>query len=262
MKFCVLASGSQGNCTVVGDGETRLLIDCGLSCKRIVDGLKGLGIDPASIDGICVTHDHTDHVQGLEVFHRRFPSIPFFASGGTCEALVEDLPSTEDAWNVFEPGTDFEVGGIGVHAFVTSHDAADPVGYVFTGSSGVRLGYATDLGYATVAVSRRLSGCQGLILESNHDPELLENSERGWSCIQRIGGNRGHLSNQQSATLLDQLLNEDGLKELVLAHISEECNIPGLALAMHKAVLTRHGKADVVHLRAASQNQPTDVIEI
>lgn len=264
MKFCVLASGSTGNCTLVSEGDTHLLVDCGLSCKQVATRVAEAGVDPASLAGICITHDHIDHVRGLAVFAKKFPSVPLYATSGSCGAVCGcGCPSLEAAsWHLITPGSDFSIGGLSVHPFATSHDAADSVGYLFRNVCGDTLGYATDLGYVPAMVQVALSHCRALILESNHDRMMLRNSGRSWSLIERIAGNSGHLSNEQSAELVDSILGTSPLHTLVLAHLSEECNTPEEALGTHRLVLRRHHRLDAVRLLAASPSTPTPILEV
>ena len=262
MKFCVLASGSKGNCTLVSDGATRLLVDCGISCRRAAALLGALGVDPATLGGICVTHDHVDHVAGLATFHKRFPGVPVYATQGTCACVGRRAGCCDLPWRVFAPGGDFAIGGIAVHPFATPHDAADSVGFVFTDATGAALGYATDLGYVPSMVQRRLAGCSALVLESNHDRQMLRNSGRPWSLIERIAGNSGHLSNEQSAELVDALAAGPALRTLVLAHLSGECNTPAEALGTHLATLRRRGREGAIRVVVASPDVPTPILEV
>lgn len=262
MKFCVLASGSKGNGTLVSDGATHLLVDCGVSCRRMATLLGALGVNPASLAGICVTHDHIDHVSGLAMFHKRFPQVPFYATQGTCACVGGRCGCSDLPWRLITPGSDFAIGDIVAHPFATPHDAADSVGFVFTDAAGATLGYATDLGYVPAMVQQRLARCSALVLESNHDRHMLRTSGRPWSLIERIAGNGGHLSNEQSAELVEALLGSAPLRTLVLAHLSEECNTTAEALGTHRAMLRRRGREGDILLLAASQDAPTPVLEV
>ena len=247
---------------LVSDGTTSLLVDCGISCRRIVTHLRELGVDPAALAGICITHDHIDHVSGLATLHKRFPDVPVYATDGT-RACVSRHPGCENvAWSVFSPGNDFDVGTLRVHPFATPHDAGDPVGFVFRDAAGAVLGYATDLGYVPAMVQMRLRACQALVLESNHDRLMLRNSGRPWSLIDRIAGNSGHLSNDQSAELVESLLPAAPLRTLVLAHLSDECNDPDIALGTHLCALRQCGRADAVRIVIAKPDEPTPLLEV
>ena len=262
MKFCVLASGSKGNCTLVSEGDTHILVDCGLTCKQLLDRLRAVDFNPARLSAVCITHDHVDHVRGLAVFSKRLPSLSLYATHGT-RAVVGNCPALRNApWHIVSPGSDFSVGSIAIHPFATSHDAADSVGYLFRNASGDTLGYATDLGYVPAMVQVALRPCRALILESNHDRQLLRNSGRPWSLIERISGNSGHLSNEQSAELVESLVDSSPLRTLVLAHLSEECNTPDEALGTHRVALRRHRCLDRIRLLAATQDTPTPFLEV
>lgn len=263
MKFSVLASGSRGNCTLVSEGSTTLLIDCGISCKQTTLLLRQHNLDPASLSGICITHDHTDHICGLRVLLKQNPGIPLYATAGTCAAICDSVPTLHDAdWHILTPSSDFSIGCVTLHPFATSHDAAESVGYILFNEAGRSLGYATDLGYAPALLQTLLSGCEALVLESNHDPMMLRNSGRPWGTIERIAGISGHLSNEQSAELVDSFLDASPLHTLVLAHLSGECNSREEALGTHRLVLNRHHRADSIRLLAATQNAPTPFLEV
>lgn len=261
MKFCILASGSKANCTIVSEGDTRLLIDCGIRFRAFSDRLAAVGVAPDSISAICLTHDHSDHMQGLDVFLRHHPGVPLYATEGSCASISRCLRDKQ-TWNIITPGSEFSIGCLRIHPFATPHDASESVGYLFRCPSGSTLGYATDLGYVPAMVQMRLAQCNALILESNHDRGMLRNSGRPWSLIERISGNTGHLSNEQSAELVDALLDTAPLRTLVLAHLSEECNTPEEALGTHRLVLRRHHCLDTVRLLAASQHEPTPILEV
>ena len=252
MEVCVLASGSGGNCLYVAGGGTRLLVDAGLSLKVLAARLKQVGVDPDDIQAVLLTHDHADHCSGVGVLRRRH-GLPFYANEGTAAGVELALGEKDTAWSIFETGTPFEVGGLTVEPFSVPHDAADAVGFVVT-DGRCRLGIATDLGMATTLVRRKLSDCDALVLEANHDVELLQQSGRPWSLLQRIRGRHGHLSNDAAATLLAEVLGPR-LKAVVLAHLSAECNAPGLAERTVRAALRRAGREDVrVEIAAADAN--------
>ena len=249
MEFALLASGSSGNCMVVAEGKTRILIDAGISCRQITDRLEALGIAPKSIDAICLTHDHHDHVSGLPVFCKKY-GTPLYASLGTREAATYSTHVNGAEWFEFAPGDEMEIGSLSLASFAVPHDAGDPVGFTICGG-GRRLGIATDLGYIPMMVERHLQACHALVLESNHDIEMLMRSDRPWNLKDRIKGRHGHLSNDQCAETLEKLL-PGTLSTLVLAHLSEECNSPALAQNIAKKILRRHGIAERVALHIAS----------
>ena len=225
----VLASGSRGNSTVICSSRTRLLIDCGLSCKETLRRLHASGIDPRSLTAILITHEHSDHVGGLHVTAKKL-GIPVFMTGATHDAwqrIFKDSAGNRvkaERLELFEAGRRFEVGDIGVLPFTIPHDAADPVGFTFT-AEGVKLGYATDLGHLSLNVREHLRGCNGLVIESNHDLEMLRNGPYPWAVKQRVMSRVGHLSNEELAEFL--VTDYDGgAAFLILAHLSEHNNDP------------------------------------
>lgn len=250
MRFCVLGSGSDGNCIYVESRDTRVLIDAGLRCKRITERLEEIDVNIADIHGICVTHDHTDHVQGIPVLNNKHV-ISLYATEGTRASVdCRYAPKTQRAWNVFAPGSTFAIGALTFHAFPVPHDAGDPVGFVVS-DGACRLGIATDMGEAPDVVAECLRHCHALILEFNHDRDMLYNSDRPWELKQRIAGRSGHLSNEQACELLARVAWED-LRTLVLAHISDECNNPALAANLADGVVRHCGFADKVKIMDSS----------
>lgn len=242
MEICVLASGSKGNCVYVAGGGVAVLVDAGLSARELGSRLKEAGIAPESIQAVLFTHDHTDHCRGIEVFSRRYP-VRLFANQGTSEGIEQVCRGFAPEWEIFETASAFEIGGLRVEAFTVSHDAADPVGFVF--DDGVsRLCVATDLGQGSPLVCSKLAQCHAAILESNHDAEMLRQSGRPWPLKTRIAGRSGHLSNDDAAALICASLSER-LHTLLLAHLSEECNTPALALHTMRQALRAAGREDV-----------------
>jgi len=243
MDFCVLASGSKGNCTVVTDGETSILIDIGLSAKEIVARLTEAQIDPASIQAILFTHDHIDHYRGAPVFSKKFP-VRLLANEGTASGIDLNCPKAKLEWEIFETASSFTIGTLHIEAFSVPHDASDPVGFVIS-DGNVKLGIATDLGQPTPLVVNKLSTCDAIVLESNHDYEMLMASNRPWPLKTRIAGRSGHLSNEQATELLQNVLSER-LRVLLLAHLSEECNTHHLAQHLMRQTLLPCRRPDVV----------------
>lgn len=245
--MAVLGSGSGGNAIVFEAGASRFLIDAGLSAKQLCGRMQVLGVDPDGLDGILLSHEHSDHTRGLEVFLRK-RRIPIFATALTREALGDRLGAGHD-WRVFQRGQVFSVGGVEVHAFAVPHDAVDPVGFV-CGVSGARVGVATDFGHVTTLVRDQLRGVRALFVEANYDQGLLEaDTKRPWSIKQRISSRHGHLSNDQTAELVSEL-SEHGLETVILGHLSQDCNCPQMAAAIMRAA----GKVDV---HVAKQEEPT-----
>lgn len=227
MAVCVLASGSGGNAVFISDGRTAILVDAGLSGLEIERRMAAIGVDPKSLDALVVSHEHADHVRGVGILCRRH-RLPLYISPKTHQAALPQLGAIKDH-RPFACGEAFSIGSITLHPFTLSHDARDPSGFTFT-AGGRKLGLATDLGVATAMVRDRLRGCDALILEANHDPEMLINGSYPWPVKQRIKGRSGHLSNDQSMQLLAEL-DHAGLLHVVLAHLSRENNTPERALS-------------------------------
>ncbi len=260
MKFAVLFSCSQGNCTYIETEKTRLLIDAGSNMKAINAALAACGRGMEDVQAVLVTHDHSDHVSALDVMQKR-RRVPVYATELTCDAVCRRFSKNNACdweWNVFAPGCGFEVGDLGVEPFAVPHDAVDPVG--FTLSSGdARLGLATDLGEAPMMVREHLRDCDALLLEFNHDHEMLLNSDRAFSLIQRISGRSGHLSNDQAHDVLCDVATSR-LRHVVPFHISRDCNTPGVAFNSAKEALERRGIADSVKIHLPPY--PTGLVEV
>jgi len=258
----VLASGSRGNASVVASSRTSLLVDCGLSCREICRRLSLTGIALESLSGILITHEHSDHVSGLFVMARRF-RLPVFMTSKTHHAYKHIFRTSTgehvhvERLETFEAGRRFHVGDIEVAPFTTPHDAADPVGFVFR-ADGLRLGFVTDLGYLSRNVRHHLAGCDGLLIESNHDLEMLRGGPYPWAVKQRVMSRVGHLSNEALAEFLAGDY-DGGAAFLILAHLSEQNNHPEIArAAAERALGDRHGLLrNRLYLAAQSECLPT-----
>ena len=222
----MLASGSSGNCALVCCGGTRLLLDAGISARRITTALKGLGVDPASLGGVLVTHEHSDHISGLATLTKQL-GLPVYATAPTLRQLCYRIPFLERLCRDFAPGDGFPVGELWVTSFPTSHDAACSVGYTLAGD-GSKLASATDLGRLTPEVLNAVRGCDLLVCESNHDVDWVRSGPYPYYLKERILGDRGHLSNEMGAELA-ALAVESGARTVVLAHLSSENNTPARA---------------------------------
>lgn len=245
IRFSVLASSSRGNATVISGGGTHVLVDTGISALRIRKGLAECGLTDAQLSGVFFTHEHQDHVCGLGVLSRK-RSLPLFCSRYLAKDLRGMAPNA--VLTYLEPGQPVQVGALTVTPFCVSHDAADPLGYVFE-CDGVRLGYVTDTGIIMRGMPELLAGVQGLYLESNYDPEMLEYSGRPPELISRISGRWGHLSNGQACDFI-RTIGHAGLQHLVLAHISPECNTPAKAIAAMRATLDELQLPTTLHCAA------------
>ncbi|MBN2373919.1 MBL fold metallo-hydrolase [bacterium] len=216
-----MGSGSSGNATFVSSGGTNVLIDAGFSCREIFKRLEEIGATPSGLDAVIITHEHSDHIKGLDVLMKRF-GIHLYLTQGTWKAMEKDMNRYSGQVYTFSAGQSFEINDIGFDSFPVLHDAAEPVGFCLH-NNGSKLGIATDLGKVTHLVRESLKGSRCLILESNHDPGMLNRGPYPWWLKQRIRGRFGHLSNDDSANLLTDLLHTD-LRHVVLAHISQTNN--------------------------------------
>ena len=260
MRFCVLGSGSKGNATYIASGETSILIDAGMSGVEMQKRLALIGVDLSAIDAILVTHEHNDHVQGVGVLSRR-AKIPVYANPATFSAASK-IVNKLFSYNEFETGTSFHCRNLEIHPFSISHDTEDPVGFRIS-DGHVSLGYCTDTGKVSRLMLHRLASCQALILESNHDIEMLQNGTYPPYLKQRIRSSQGHLDNTEAATFLQDLVH-DNLQHVVLAHLSEENNHPEIAL--HAAVEALHGnpqcRETAIRISVASQENVGEFVSL
>ena len=257
MRLRVFGSGSKGNSLAIRSGETLLLVDCGFSCRELEKRMSACGVCPGDVTALLFTHDHTDHCKGVATFHKRHPQVPLYANGNTADAIAT-LTGVEDGWRIFETAEPFAIGSVEVSSFSIPHDAADAVGYLFSDeTSSIFVG--TDMGVPTLPVKYALANATCAVLESNHDPTLLACSDRPVSLKQRIAGRCGHLSNQDAADLVREVAPQN-LKALLLAHLSQPCNAPHLALESMRDALRDIGRGDV-ELAALGQDDPSDLYE-
>ena len=259
MKVAVLGSGSGGNAAVIKARDTTMLVDAGLSARQLGRRLEQIGVDPDSLDGILLTHEHRDHTCGLDVFLRR-RSTPVFTTALTRETLGDRITDSVD-WRIFQHGQVFNVGEVAVEAFALPHDAVDPVGFVCRSGNSC-IGVATDFGFVTNLVRDRLKGVHALLVEANYDDKMLDaDSKRPWSIKQRISSRHGHLSNLQTADLVEGLLDH-GLKTVILGHLSSDCNCPDVAVSAIREIESAKGMERQLGVHVASQAEPTSWVEI
>jgi len=224
VRFACLGSGSRGNAILVEGGDARILVDCGFPARELSRRLAPLGVDPESLDAILVTHEHGDHIRGVGSVARRYGLATWMTPGTYRGAGCFEVPNLR----LFHGhGERFQIGGLEVLPYPIPHDAREPCQFVFR-DNRTRLGLLTDAGTITPHIAESLNGCNGLLLECNHDPEMLRSGPYPPTLQTRVGGAFGHLSNQQAAGLL-RLLDLDRVDHLVAAHLSEKNNTPALA---------------------------------
>lgn len=244
VTFCTLGSGSKGNCYLVATEKNKILVDAGLSAKNIKENLLELGVSPCEIDGIIVTHEHADHINGVRVFSKKY-DVPVYANEKTMAAILRKIPDLAPK-NVrtFENSKSFFIGGFDISPFKTPHDSACSCGFsIYSGINKVTV--ATDLGHINSSIVENLKHSDILVLESNHDLEMLIKGPYSPFLKQRVQGSRGHLSNELCGQTLAYLLDY-GLKQVILAHLSEDNNTPELAYNTVCAHLNKRGAKDGV----------------
>mgnify|MGYP000056579493 FL=1 len=265
MRMCSIASGSSGNCIYVGSDDTHLLVDTGISKKRIEEGLKTLELKGEDLDGILITHEHSDHIQGLGVFSRKY-EIPIYATPGTIMGIksysgLGKMP--EGLYREIRADEPFELGDVTVKPFAISHDANEPSGYRLE-QGGKSVAVATDLGKYDEYTVENLKDLNAVLLESNHDIHMLEVGPYPYYLKQRVLGDRGHLSNELSGRLLCDILHNN-LRSVLLGHLSKENNYEELAYETVKLEVTlgqNPYKGDDIPIAVAKRDQVSAVIEV
>lgn len=227
IKFCSLFSGSSGNALFIGTENTKLLIDAGLSAKRVLEALCSIGENPAELSAVLISHEHVDHVRGAGIISRK-QNIPIYANEATWAAMESGLgPVKVENMQAFCTGSEFEIGDICIRPFSIPHDAAEPVGFNFH-AEGKKLTTATDIGHVTDELLENIVDSDLLLLESNHDVEMLRVGPYPWPLKKRILGDNGHLSNEMAAKIIAYMAEKGG-RQFILGHLSKENNFPELA---------------------------------
>jgi phosphoribosyl 1,2-cyclic phosphodiesterase len=265
VSVSVLASGSRGNSAVIASARTRILVDAGLSCRETFRRMKAVGEDPQALSAILITHEHSDHVNGLYVTAKKL-KIPVFMTGATQQAWSREARDSRgekvrlEKGETFSSGRHFQIGDIAVAPFTIPHDAADPVGFTFL-IEGVKVAFATDLGYVPASVRHHLRGCDVLVMESNHDLEMLRGGPYPWPVKQRVMSRVGHLSNDALADFFATDY-DGGAAYVILAHLSEQNNHPELARGVAERALGR--RQTLLHNRVmlATQAEPLEPIRL
>ena len=259
LRFAALGSGSSGNSALVFSDQTTLLIDAGISAKQLRLRMGELGFEAESLDAILLTHEHGDHVRGLEVFCRKV-AAPVYCSPVTREAIEGSVTSPQ-AWRMIESGTAFEIGDIAIEGFTVMHDAVDPMGFVFE-HAGSRLGFASDVGHVTGVMRSKLKGVHALFVEANYcDTMLQEDMKRPWSLKQRVASRHGHLSNAQVSELVLEVAASGDLGRVLLGHLSSDCNAPEVAETAVSVALQRE-RVTGIEVGCAARDVPTGPFEV
>ncbi|MDJ0651804.1 MAG: MBL fold metallo-hydrolase [Simkaniaceae bacterium] len=252
-KFCPLASGSKGNVIYVEGKETKILIDVGISFKALTERLGQINVDIGEIDAILVTHEHGDHIRGLEKTAKTL-NIPVFANSETAKAILHAMRH-RPRFKIFSTGESFEFGDMEIHPFSVQHDTLDPVAFTIQ-IQEVKIGICADLGFATTLVRAHLLNCDYLYIEANHEPSMVYACNRPVMYKQRVLGRQGHLSNDAAVELIQEI-DHPGLKHVYLAHLSSECNTPALAIQKVQEKVKRE-----LSLSIAFQEKVSTLIEL
>ena len=238
MKICTLASSSSGNCTLVSQGRTHILIDAGISLRRMTASLKNFGISPDELQGVLITHEHSDHISGIKML-AKYHKLPVYAPLGVAESLCSILPEARDSITWFHAGTEFVIGEVAIRSFLTPHDTPESVGYRFDTDQS-SLVFATDIGCVTKTILDAALGADMAVIEANHDIQMLKCGCYPAYLKRRVLSERGHLSNDDSGSLAARLASS-GTRRIVLAHLSKENNTPRLAHETVGGALKRQG---------------------
>ena len=261
INFCSLYSGSSGNSLFVETDNTKLLIDAGVSCKKIETSLNNIEFDPNSIDGILVTHEHIDHVQGLGTLSRKF-DLPVFVNQETLDAMPKQKDKILDKnIKTFKLSENFEIGDLTIHPFSIPHDAANPCGFNIY-NEDKKISIATDIGHMTNNILKNLEESLFVMLEANYDPEILRFSSYPFTLKSRIAGPTGHLSNEIAGKTISHLL-KSGLKNAMLGHLSKESNFPELAYqTVVDELISNNYNQNSLQLNVASRDSQSKIISL
>lgn len=262
LKFCSFASGSRGNSYLVKSDEAAIIVDAGISGKKIFNGLEMSGTDLLEIKGVLVTHEHTDHAKSLKILMKKAVNAILYCNIGTWQKIKDLVP--DDRQVTILTGDQFEIGDIEVKSFKVHHDAAEPVGYTFTNKSKI-LSIITDTGHICQNIFGEIRDADLLVLEANHEPRVLEMGSYPYSVKQRILGDLGHLSNEAAGDCLCNLIDYDAKdRRILLAHLSQENNTPDLAAMTVKNALANKGRGLPVQIRVEVivQNTVSPLFEV
>lgn len=261
LNFCSLYSGSSGNSLFVQTENTKLLIDSGVSSKKIETALSNLNVDPTSIDGILITHEHSDHVKGLGTFAKKF-NVPVFINNKTLDCMPEQREKLQqNKINNFVVGENFEINDLKIKSFKIPHDAVNPCGFLIS-KDNKSIGIATDIGHMTTDILKELEPSDFILLESNYEPEILKCSPYPYTLKTRIAGPNGHLPNEEAGKTISCLL-KNNLKQAMLGHLSKENNFPELAYkTVVEELISNNYDENSLSLSVASRDVPGNIVEI
>ncbi len=260
LNFCSLYSGSSGNSLFVETPNTKILVDAGVSCKKIETALNDININPSSLDGILVTHEHIDHVQALGTLSKKY-DLPVFVNQETLDAMPKQRDKISDKnIKLFKVNDNFEIGDLKIHSFSIPHDAANPCGFSLY-KDDKKISIATDIGHMTNSILKNLEESLFVLLEANYDPEILRCTSYPFSLKSRIAGPTGHLSNEIAGKTISYLL-QSGLKNAMLGHLSKESNFPELAYQTVVDELISNNNENKLSLSVASRDNHSEIIEV
>ena len=263
LNFCSLYSGSSGNSLFVETENTKILIDAGMSCKKIEEALQSIEVNPSSINAILVTHEHSDHVKGISTISRKF-DIPVFSTKETFEAMPTQTEKiSENNINYFNLSEKFYINDLEILPFSIPHDAANPCGFKIIKDNKHQISIATDIGHMTKSIVNHLEGSEFVLLESNYDTEVLRCCSYPYKLKSRIAGDTGHLSNAMAGKTISYLLKNSNLSTAMLGHLSKESNFPELAYqTVIDEVISSHSDNNQINLSVASRDCPSKLITL
>lgn len=263
LNFCSLYSGSSGNSLFVESENTKILIDAGMSCKKIEEALNSIEVNPSSIDAILVTHEHSDHVKGISTISRKF-DIPIFATKETFDAMpIQTQKLSEKNIKYFNPSEKFHIQDLEILPYSIPHDAANPCGFNITKDNKHQISIATDIGHMTKPILNNLEGSEFILLESNYDTEVLKCCSYPFMLKSRIASDKGHLSNTIAGKTISYLLKNGNLNSVMLGHLSKESNFPELAYQTVVDELISNSLQDnSINLSVANRDCPSKLITL
>lgn len=260
LNFCSLYSGSSGNSLFIETESAKILVDCGVSCKKVEEGLKSLDVDPSSIDAVLITHEHSDHIKGLGTFSKKF-DVPIFANQETIDAMQEQVAKiSSNNINTFKVADKFEIKDLTISSFSISHDAANPCGFnIFKDNKKISI--ATDIGTMDTKTVKNLEDSIFILLESNYDPDILRCSPYPYLLKRRIAGPNGHLPNNKAGETISYLMNS-GLQTAMLGHLSKENNFPELAYkTVAEEIMNSNKDVNRINLSVANRDLPGKLLK-